>query len=517
MKHYDFLIIGTGAGNIVLDAALDAGLRCAQIEKGKFGGTCLTRGCIPTKTLITPVDMKRDLEALKRTGVIKGDIEIDWTALGKRMWDKINESKDILEEYREEDNLDVYQGTGFFTEDKVLRVEYDDGTLSEPMTADTIVIAAGARTRTLDIENLEDVGYITSETFFGDKFPERPYKSLAIIGGGVIAAEFAHLFNGLGTDVTIIQRNCRLVPRMDIEIAQTLGKSFAAAGIRTEFNKDTVRVERDGDEKVLIAVDHITGEESRYRAEEILLAPGVVSNADTLKLDNTSITVNDADYIVTNEYLETSVDGVYAMGDINGRHQLRHVANYEAEALAYNLTEAKDGGRRKAVRYDIVPAAIFTYPQIGSVGMTEEQARLSDDVKQPGVGYFYYGHTAKAFAMGIKPDDEDHYAKVIADLDDNRILGAHIIGPEASVLIQPYVNLLNTGHFEQPVIAPEIGSERTARERRERERFIEPNTLDAVNDTMVIHPALSEVAVWAASAVEPVDEADARSHEEIYC
>ena len=169
MKQYDVIVIGAGSGNIVLDAALRQGLKCAQIEKGRFGGACLTRGCIPTKVMITAADYIREIDDLAKIGVDVGPARMNWEVVSRRVWQKIDESKEILATYQAVDNLDVYQGTAFFTAEKVIRVAFSDGTESEEFTADKIIIATGSRTKITPIDGLQEVGYLTSETFFGAK------------------------------------------------------------------------------------------------------------------------------------------------------------------------------------------------------------------------------------------------------------------------------------------------------------------------------------------------------------
>ena len=158
MKKYDVIVIGTGAGNIILEEALKEGLHCAQIERGKFGGTCLTRGCIPTKVLATVADQIRKIEESDRIGIKTTKPTVDWEVVSDRVWDKIDESQELNEFYHHEKNLDVYEGTGYFVSDKVIEVSYRNGTTSEQMTADKIFINVGGRTKVPVIKNLGEVG-----------------------------------------------------------------------------------------------------------------------------------------------------------------------------------------------------------------------------------------------------------------------------------------------------------------------------------------------------------------------
>ncbi|HMF34197.1 MAG TPA: FAD-dependent oxidoreductase, partial [Candidatus Lokiarchaeia archaeon] len=196
MNEYELVVIGSGVGLSVLSEAVENGLKCALVEDGKMGGTCLTRGCIPSKILIYPADVIRQAEHARVIGVNLKVERVDWKLIAQRMWSQINESNDIEKSLASAENLDVYHGVGEFTGNYEMRVKLNDGSgYSKPFKGKKFVIASGARSFIPPIEGIEDVGYITNETFFGDKFPDQPYESLIIVGGGVIAAEFAHMFS----------------------------------------------------------------------------------------------------------------------------------------------------------------------------------------------------------------------------------------------------------------------------------------------------------------------------------
>ncbi len=498
MKHYDFLIIGTGAGNIVLDQALEQGLSCAQIEKGDFGGTCLNRGCIPSKILITPADLMREVARLRNLGILKGELEVDWSNLKDRLFAKTKENQDILAEYKAEANLDVYQGTGYFVEDKVLQVKQKDGSTSEKITADIIVLAGGSRTNIPPIKGLDKVTYLTSETFFQKSFPKKPYQSLTIIGGGVIATEFAHLFANYGTKVNIVQRNVRLVPKLDHELSATLLKHFEDRGINCFLNQNSLQVEQDNLGIHLTIEDKSTKNKQTLTSEALLIAPGVVSNADLLQLDKTTIKTDERNYVLTNEYLETSVPNVYALGDLVGQQQLRHKANYEAEVLAFNLFSPEAKERRRQVRYDFMPSGVFSDPQLACVGMTEEELQSKNIAYK--VGRFDFADSAKGYALGID-HSENLFTKVLLSEDD-QLLGVHIAGPNATDLIQPYINLLYIAQSTSPIYNSEIATRRTVQERKLAPRQLRAHYAEALSDAVVIHPSLSETSIWAASTIE---------------
>lgn len=509
MKKYDVIVIGTGSGNIVTDAALDSGLKVAQIEKGKFGGTCLTRGCIPTKVMVTVADFIRENEKVKKIGIETGDVKVNWEKLTERVWSKIDESIDILVEYKREENLDVYEGTGFFIADKVLKVKYKNGEISEEITADKIIIAAGARSRQISPAGAEEVGYITTEDFFGTAWPKKPYKSLVIVGGGAIGTEFAHFFSALGTKVSLVHSRDRLLPRADLDISAQLGKMLSKFGVDLKFSSEIKNIRYENGEKVLTLQNKISGIISEVRGEEIIVAAGVIPNSDLLELHNTNIELDKAGWIKTNEFLETSVEGVYAIGDINGHGQLRHKANYEADIIVNNLfpaalpkgqvEEEKEPDRRFA-RFDTIPAVVYTYPQVAQVGYTETEAKAlavekNWDIR---IGYNYYSSTAKGYALGYNEGEEDDgFVKVIIDVNSKKILGAHIIGREASLLLQPFVTMLTSGDVEHKIVEAEIGTEETMKMRAKKySRYLDPQKITSITESITAHPALTEVAMW---------------------
>lgn len=495
IKEYDIIIVGTGAGNIVLEHAMEAGLKAAQVEKGKFGGTCLTRGCIPTKVMVTATEMLREFKEADKIGVKADNIHLDWKVLSERVWNKIDESKGLEKFYLRQKNLDVYRGVASFIDNKTMEVELSEGT-KQLISADKIILNVGGRTRIPEVDGLEEAGYVTSETFFGEKYPKEPYRSLGVIGGGPIGTEFASTFSALGTEVKIIQRNVRLVPKEDEEISAAVLEHMKHNGIEVFLNKAMKSVRVENGKKIITIADKTTQKLTEVAVDEILIASGVVSNGDLLNFENTDIKVDKNGWIMTNEFLETSVEGIWAVGDINGRQQFRHKANYEADIVSHNLFVAQSEEEFRWAEYNLVPAVTFCYPEVAHIGLTEKEAVERGYEIQVGVNNYY--DTAKGYALGYEPGDAlKAFFKVIIDKNNGRILGAHGIGKDASIMIQPYLNLMNAGRHSLEPINEEIGSERTKRLRREGlKRKLKPHSFDTVRETMVPHPTLAEIPIW---------------------
>lgn len=513
IKHYDMIVIGTGAANIVLEAAQQKGLRCAQIERGKFGGTCLTRGCIPTKVLVTAADRLYEMHEAKALGLFVGDITFDWQKVSARVWQKINESKDLRQFYLDEPHTDVYEGTAHFTDDHTIEVLYPNGSVSAPLTAEKIYIATGGKTKLPTMAGLDTIDYYTSETFFGEKYPKEPFRDIIVIGGGAIGCEFAHIFRAFGARVQLVQHNVRLLPKSDEDCSAACRRNLEDDGITLYFNKETPAVRKENSRIVLTMEDRESGALEDIEANDLFICPGIVPATDGLGLENTSIATDSRGWIRTNEFLETSVDGVYALGDINGRQQFRHKANYEADILAYNHYKSSSPTDKRWARYDLVPAVTFTHPEVADVGLTEAQARKQGHHVRIGINP--YCATAKGFALGYEPGSEDHaFAKLIIDDETDDLLGMHAVGPFASTLIQPFLNLMNSGETTLVPLNEDIASRETRRLRSiHLRRTLDPHKHRSVRETMVPHPSLSEVGIWT---YYPIEEARiAEDHDEI--
>ena len=473
MKKFDLVIVGGGAGMMVMDAALNHGLTCAIIEKDKFGGTCLTKGCIPSKMLVYPADYIRETESISRIGIHVQKPEIDWDAISKRMWEQIDFSDQIEKRIKELGNLTLFKGKGSFISPNQMVINYGNGQGDEVIQGDRFIIATGARSQIPKINGLEEAGYITSENFFGDQYPEKPWNSLAIIGSGAISLEFAHIFSAFGTKVTMVARSGGILRKEDEEISSFVQRQFELNGIDILVDSDIISVSKEGGMKIVTVENRNTKERKTIKCEEILVASGSQSTADELGLDKAGVEVDKGNWIITNEFLETNQANIWAIGDVNGKYQFRHTANHEAQVLVHNLFNGKN---KMEVNYHATPWAIFTHPQVGRVGATEQE------LKDQGIPYLsaknYYSEVVGGRAMGFRNTDEDNgFVKVLLG-EDKRILGVHIVGPQAATLVQPFVYLMNM----------EIKSNLSA--------------YDLIDGSMIIHPSLSELTAWVLGKIE---------------
>ncbi|PIT92334.1 MAG: dihydrolipoamide dehydrogenase [Candidatus Harrisonbacteria bacterium CG10_big_fil_rev_8_21_14_0_10_42_17] len=420
-NQYDLIVIGAGSGlNVAAYTAATYDWNVAIIEKGPMGGTCLNRGCIPSKIIIHAADVAEGIKNAKRFGIDATINNIDFEFVTKRASEFVDkEAVEIEENIEKSENITLYKGTGEFTSNKSIKVN------GKTITGKRILIAAGTRPFIPPIPGIEETGYITSTEAL--RLTKQP-KSVIIIGGGYISAELGHFLGALGTNVTIIQNGSLLINREDGEIAKTFTEIWKkkytvildakTKNIGTKNNIKTVTIEnKDGSETIL-------------EAEEILVTTGRKSNSDLLKLENTEIKTNERGFIEVNEYMETNIEGVWALGDIVGRAPFKHGANWEAEHVVHNINEKNNS---QAVDYSIMPHAIFTSPQIAGVGLTEEQA------KEKNIDHVIKKTAYIESGMGKALEEHDGFVKFILSGDGKKILGCHIMGPEASILIHEII------------------------------------------------------------------------------
>ncbi len=423
VTHYDLAVIGTGSGNSIVDRSF-IDHRVALLEENVFGGTCLNVGCIPTKMLVHPADLARDAGRAPELGIDTSYDGARWPEIRDRIFgriDPIGPGEKAKRESRA--NIDVYSGHATFLDDHTL----DTGT-GERISATQIVVAAGSRVDVAEIPGLDVVGHHTSDTVM--RLAELP-RRMVIVGGGYVAAEFAHIFSALGTQVTQVHRGPRLLSQLDEELSATFTE---LASRQWEVRLDTLvaKASRRGDVKVLTLEDG-----SEVETDVVLIATGRVANVDRLGLENTGITVADG-LIKVDEFQRTTAEGVWALGDVSSHHQLKHVANLEAQVVRHNLLHPQD---LRSSSNRVVPAAVFTSPQIACVGLTSQDARRQDIAHRAAT----YDYADVAYGWALESTPGEHYVKLLSDPEGQQLLGAHIIGPEASLLLQPLVQAMSLG------------------------------------------------------------------------
>jgi mycothione reductase len=425
VRHFDLCIIGSGSGNTIIDDRFTDS-QIAMVESGRFGGTCLNVGCIPSKMYVYPAGLARTPEQAGRLGVDLELVRTRWPDIRDRIFRRIDHDSAAGREYRlKSDNVTVFDRRCHFVGPKQLAVG------AETITADQFVVAAGSRPMIPEIAGLDSVAYHTSDTIM--RLPELPGR-MVILGGGYVAAEFAHVFSALGTEVTVVNRSDRLLRKEDDEIAGRFTEELRRQ-IDVRLETDVASVENSEDAAVRVLL-HGPGGPSQLITDVLLLAVGRVSNADTLAPAAAGLDTDSEGRIVVDEYQRTTADGVFALGDVSTRFPLKHVANEEARTVQHNLLHPT---AMKATDHRFVPHAVFSEPQIAAVGITEREAKEQGiDFR---VGRADYGDTAYGWAM----EDTRHFVKVIADAGTGLLVGAHLIGPQASSLVQPLVQAMSFG------------------------------------------------------------------------
>jgi len=420
MKTYDVIVIGSGSGGEIVDAAISHGMKVAWVDKGPLGGTCLNVGCIPSKIIIHPADRIMEILEAKKLGITAEIKDINFQAIMQRVQQPIQESHAAMKKgISHAENLDYYHDVGYFIKDYTLQVS------EKEIKGEKIFLSSGARPFIPPIKGLDSVPYITNENVFS--LSEKP-SSMVIIGGGYIAVEFAHFFSAVGTNVTMFQRGNRLIPNAEHEISEVLQKQLMKR-MKIYLNTEVLEVKKQGNSITVKGKNSMNGKETVVSVEKIFLATGRKSNADLLKVENTGVRTNAQGYIGVNEYLETSKQNIWAFGDAIGKAMFKHVANEEAVIAWRNAFHEK----KTKMEYQTIPYAVFTYPEIAAVGMTEEDAKKQHQIL---VGTARYSDVAKGEAMM----ETEGFAKAIVDKQNGKILGFHIIGPYAPMLIQEVIN-----------------------------------------------------------------------------
>lgn len=423
MRTYDLIVMGAGSGNMLPGGEL-AHLRTAIIEPDRFGGTCLNRGCIPSKMLVVAADAALAVSEGRRLGVHATLDRVDWPGIRDRIFGRIDPLHQSAVDYRRNSGIDVYLEPARFVAPRVLQVG------SEQLTAERIVVAVGSRPVVPDIPGLSAIAFHTSDTIMRiDAIPA----SLLIIGGGFVAAELGHVFSSFGSELTIVQRGPRLLMGEDEQVA-TRFTELASNRHRVLLDTDVVGVEpRESGAAVTVERG---GRRETFEVEMVLVAAGRRPNTDLIDAPAGSLELDDHGHLAVDDAYRASVSGVWGFGDVANHYQLKHMANAEMRLVRHNLTH---GHSPRMPSGRVVPHAVFAHPQIASVGMTEQ------DAVRRGVPHVVAVRQYADVAYGWALEDTTSFVKVLMDQRERTVIGAHAIGPQAATLLQPLVQAMMLG------------------------------------------------------------------------
>lgn len=441
MRTFDVIIIGSGSGNSLLGPEYDA-LDVAIIDGGTFGGTCLNVGCIPTKMYVYPAEIAQSARELTGLGV-SVDVTaqaVDWPGIRDRIFGRIDAISDGGLAYRNSlPRVTVFQEYAHFIAPKTLETAS-----GEQLSAPTVILASGSRVTVPQIPGIDLPQVHTSDTVM--RIPELP-RRVVIVGGGYIAAEFAHVFHGLGSQVTQINRSQRLLRGQDTEIADRFQECAQHQwDLALEWTPEEITANDDGSVTLRSIATH--GAHTREDvADVVLMATGRRPNSDLLNPQAAGIAVDPESQLIRVDPYQRVLDdegavleGVWALGDVSSPAQLKHVANHEARVVAHNVMHPQE---MVAADHRFIPAAVFTHPELASVGMTEDQALdwAQENDTEITVKSQAFGDVAYGWAMA----DQTGICKVVADRGTGKILGAHLLGAHSSMLIQPLIQAMSFG------------------------------------------------------------------------
>lgn len=417
----DILFLGAGPGGYI--GAIRAGrlgARTVIVEKGKVGGTCLNVGCIPTKVLLSTVEVVEHINRAEEFGIKVGGYSLDFSKMMDRKDKIVDQLRKGVEYLFKKEKVRLVRGTGSLVDGHTVEVTAEDGT-KERITARNIIIATGSVPALLPLPGFEvsDSVWTSTEALSVKQAP----KSLLIVGGGYVGLEFGYTYARLGTQVTVIEMLPQILPNMDAEVAKELEKSLKKAGLKIITGAAVAGAE---DTKAGKKVNYKTsdGKEEQIEVEKVLISVGRKAFTSDIGLESVGVKT-ERGKIIVNDRMQASATGIYAIGDCVGDPMLAHVAFHEATVAVANCM-----GQDKRMDYRAVPGVVFTHPEVATVGLTEEQARErhGNDIR---VGKFPFLANGKALGMGEKAG----FAKVIADAKYGEILGVHIIGPHATDMI----------------------------------------------------------------------------------
>ncbi len=439
-KKFDLIVIGGGPGGYVAAIrAAQLGMSVSLIEDQHLGGICLNWGCIPTKALLRASEIKHLLDNVGDFGFSVSNIEMDISKITKRSRKVASQLSNGISHLLKKNKVSVINGFGYLgkrvSNSKSVIVKMKNKNEILNLIADNIIIATGARSRNLPFVSSDAINiwdYKTAMT------PTKLPSSLTIVGSGAIGMEFASFYNDLGVKVTVLEALSTILPNEDEEISEIVSTNFKKRGIEIKINTTLKAVSNKNN--VVCSEILCNGKSEIINSEKLILAIGIIANTENLGLENFNIKI-DKGHIVTNEWLETNEKGIYAIGDVTQGPWLAHKASHEA-----TLCVEKIVGQKNLVPIDItsIPGCTYCRPQVASIGLTEKNAKIQNiNIK---VGKFPFVGNGKAIALG----DSEGLIKTIFNKDTGELIGAHMVGPEVTELIQGFsiAKKLETTEYE---------------------------------------------------------------------
>jgi pyruvate/2-oxoglutarate dehydrogenase complex dihydrolipoamide dehydrogenase (E3) component len=453
-EKFDAVIIGTGQGGKPLAFALgDKGFKTAIIERKYVGGTCINFGCTPTKAMIASAKAAQIAGESEKYGVYSGNVSVDFQRVIRRRDRIVKSFRDSgRKRLQEHEKIELIFGEASFKDEYVIELKLKKGGL-RTLTSEKIFINTGTSPFIPHIDGLSKSGYLTSRTILNLK--EKP-KHLIIIGGGYIGLEYGQMFKRFGSEVTIIQKNSRLIPGEDEDISEEILKIFREEGIKVLLSADTQKISKDKKGKFKARVKHDSNE-TEVKGTHLLIAAGLVPNTGELNLDSAGVKTDLRGFIIVNDKLQTSSEDVYALGDVKGGPAFTHISYDDYRIIKGNLLENKN----LSITDRLVPYTIFTDPPLGRVGLSENEARSK------GIKYKIASLPMNYVARAIETDETKGFMKALVEPETGQILGCSILGSEGGEIMSmveiamisrlPYT-ALRDAVFSHPLFSESLNS-----------------------------------------------------------
>jgi pyruvate/2-oxoglutarate dehydrogenase complex dihydrolipoamide dehydrogenase (E3) component len=424
MKTHDAIIIGSGQGGVPLATNLaDQGWSVALIEKGEVGGSCINYGCTPTKTMISSARMAHYARVAPEFGIHPGEIKVDMAAVVARKNEIVDSFRSgVLEQIDSSPNVTLYHGHGRFT------APHEVGINGETLKSDKIFINTGTRPRFPALPGLDQVEVLTNRNIMD--LQELPAHLIAL-GGSYLGLEFGQMFRRLGSEVTVVEMSDRIAAREDAEVSDSLREALEAEGMKFHLGSTATKVEKTAD-GLEVTVKKKDGTTERIEGTHLLMSIGQVPNSDDLGLDKAGIATDKNGYIQHNGKLETNIPGIWVLGDVKGGPAFTHVSYDDYLVIFDNLVN----GKNRTIDNRVVPYALYTDPELGRFGLTEREARSKGYRLK--IGSLPMSHIARAIERG----ETRGLMKIVINADNDRILGATILGADGGELVQTLMTLM---------------------------------------------------------------------------